>query len=284
MTLRSSFWLDTVPGRHNCRVSRSSGYAVGALTLLATLTLAPPAAAAHPPAAQMPDAAYYRTEITGVVPPTGGVTVRVDPGGEWLELANAGPATVVVLGYTGEPYLRITTSGAEENQLSQTTYLNRSLFADTVPTQQSASSVAPAWKQIGATGTARWHDHRIHWMGRARPPMVASDPNHPHLVGTWTVHATADGALFAIHGALRWIGRPPGTRTSPAQAWLLTLLAGMTVAVGMLSIALIRARRRQPVAVGASGLVIRPVSNESVDGPRLDGARPRSSTVVNRLR
>jgi hypothetical protein len=234
-------------------VNRATRYALSALTLAAAITLAPAAAAAHPPAGQLPDASYYRAELTGVAPATNGVTVRVDPGGEWLEMANAGPATVIVLGYTGEPYLRLTPASAEENQLSQTTYLNRSLFADSVPTGQGGSSVAPAWQQIGATGTARWHDHRIHWMGRARPPVVEADPAHPHLVGNWTVHATADSVPFDIHGALRWIGKPASANATPAQAWLLTLLAGMTVVVGMLIIALIRARRHPATRATADG-------------------------------
>jgi hypothetical protein len=223
-------------------------YALGATTVLAALVLGPVPAGAHAPGQQLPDASYYRAEITGgVTPATAGVTARVDPGGEWLELSNAGPGTVLVLGYTGEPYLRLSSAGAEENELSQTTYLNRALFADSVPTAGSGSSVAPAWKQIGGTGTARWHDHRIHWMGRDRPPAVASDPTHPHLVGNWTVHATADGVPFEVHGALRWLGKPADAgKASPAQAWLLTLLAGMVVVVGMLTVALVRARRRPP--------------------------------------
>jgi hypothetical protein len=37
---------------------------------------------------------------------------------------------------------------------------------------------------------------------------VGADPSHPHPVGTWVVHATADGQPFDIHGTLRWIGKP----------------------------------------------------------------------------
>jgi hypothetical protein len=128
----------------------------------------------------IPDLAYYRSELSAVVPAPPGATARVDPAGEWLELATTGPAEVVVLGYTREPYLRIKAGVVEENQLSQTTYLNRSLFADSVPTGQDSGGLAPAWKQIGSTGVVRWHDHRIHWMGQERPPAVRADPRHPH--------------------------------------------------------------------------------------------------------
>jgi hypothetical protein len=247
------------------RMSRAVRYPLAALTVLAAIVLGPVPAGAHAPSQPLPDASYYRSEITGgVTPATTGVTARVDPGGEWLELSNAGSATVLVLGYTGEPYLRITATGADENELSQTTYLNRALFADSVPTGQNAGSVAPAWKQIGTTGAARWHDHRIHWMGRDRPPLVASDPTHPHLVGNWTMHATADGTPFEVHGVLRWLGKPANAgSSSPVQAWLLTLIVGMTVVVGMLTIALIRARRRRPTADTVTAPVPWPASSGS---------------------
>jgi hypothetical protein len=132
-----------------------------------------------------------------------------------------GPGTVIVHGYLGEPYLRLTATGVDENSLSPSTYLNRSLFADSVPTGAPAADVAPAWHRIGSTGRALWHDHRIHWMGRSQPPAVAADPRHAHEVGTWVVHATADGVPFELHGTLRWIGKP-GTGLSIAP-WQLVV-------------------------------------------------------------
>ncbi len=236
--------------------------AVGSVAVgLVAVGLAPGAALAHPPGQQNGDAPYYRAEITGISPAVAGVTAEVDPGGEWIELRNTGPSTVEVRGYTGEPYLKISSTGVDENQQSQTTYLNRSLFSDSVPTGQAGGSVAPAWKQIATTGAVRWHDHRIHWMGRARPPMVESDPTHPHLVGTWTMHAIADGKPFDVTGALRWLGKPATVKSAPLQSWLLALLAGMTVAVGVLAIALVRARRRPAGGSAAAG----PLSAGGVD-------------------
>src|SRR3954470_11373394 len=105
--------------------------------------------------------------------------------------------------------------------------------------------MAPSWQQIAQTGTARWHDHRIHWMGRTRPPAVAADPVHPHVVGSWVVHATAGGRPFDIRGSLEWTGKPADARPSPAMAWLLTVVAGLVVAVVALLIALARSSRRR---------------------------------------
>jgi hypothetical protein len=210
------------------------------------------AAHAHGGSQAIPDAAYYRTELSAVTPSPAGVTARVDPAGEWVELSNAGTATVIVLGYGGEPYLRLTATEVAENALSQTTYLNRSLFADSVPTGSADAGVPPVWRPAGTTGTARWHDHRIHWMGQARPPAVAADPRHAHPVGDWVVHATAGTAPFEIRGSLRWIGKPDSADPRrPIPEWLLvTVEAGALGAVLAVGFALTRRRRAAGAGVG----------------------------------
>jgi hypothetical protein len=211
----------------------------------------PVAAHAHGGPQAIPDAAYYRTELAEVVPSPAGVTARVDPAGEWLELSNAGTAMVVVLGYGGEPYLRVTATGVAENALSQSTYLNRSLFADSIPTGSADAAVPPDWRPAGTTGTARWHDHRIHWMGQTRPPAVAADPRHPHPVGDWVVRAVAGAVPFEIRGRLRWIGKPDSADPRrPIPEWLLaTLEAGGLGVVLVVGVGL--ARRRRTAGVGA---------------------------------
>jgi hypothetical protein len=179
-------------------------FAAVAAAVVVVATAAPASAHGGSP---IPDAAYYRTAITQVSSAPG-VSAAVDPAGEWLELTDTGSATVLVLGYLGEPYLRLTATGTDENEIAPSTYLNRSLFADTAALQGKATDVPPVWSRIAATGRARWHDHRIHWMGQARPAVVTADPAHAHEVGTWVVHATVDGAPFEVHGTLRWIGKP----------------------------------------------------------------------------
>jgi hypothetical protein len=217
----------------------------------AVATAAVPATAyAHAGAAAIPDAAYYRTELSAVTAQAEGVTARVDPAGEWLELTNAGTATVVVLGYGGEPYLRVTATAVAENALSQTTYLNRSLFADSIPTAPADAGVPPDWRPAGTTGTARWHDHRIHWMGQARPPAVAADPRHAHPVGDWVVHALAGTAPFEIRGTLRWTGKPDSADARrPIPEWLLASLEVAALGV-VLAVGFALARRRQAAGAG----------------------------------
>jgi hypothetical protein len=216
----------------------------------ATSFAVPGAAVAHGNGPAIPDAAYYRSFLADVTPAPAGVVVRVDPAGEWIELSDTGPAVVLVFGYTHEPYLRVTAATVEENELSQTTFLNRSLFADSVPTGSDGSGLAPAWKQISTVGLVRWHDHRIHWMGQNRPPPVAADPRHGHVVGEWTVHALANGVPFEIHGGLRWIGKPDsasGIQVVPE--WLLWLVESFVVVIAVVALVLVgRRRRKRPQA------------------------------------
>jgi hypothetical protein len=217
--------------------------AVAVAAATATSAGLPVAAYAHGGTQTIPDAAYYRTELSAVIPALLGVTARVDPGGEWVEVTNTGTAPVIVLGYGGEPYLRVTATEVAENRLSESTYLNRSLFADSVPTGSPDAGVPPVWQPTGATGTARWHDHRIHWMGQARPPAVATDPRHPHPVGDWVVHATAGGVPFEVRGRLRWIGKPASADPRrPIPEWLLATLEAAALAV-VLAVGLALARR-----------------------------------------
>jgi hypothetical protein len=97
----------------------------------------------------------------------------------------------------------------EENAHSPSTFLNQSMFA-AVPAGTQQVDATPSWRQVANTGTARWHDHRIHWMGQNRPPAVAADPSHRHQVGTWVVHVVANGQPSDIRGTVTWIGKTNG--------------------------------------------------------------------------
>jgi hypothetical protein len=158
---------------HNQRVGRLfrvRRLAVVLVLLPLALSVAPVPASAHPSGSN-PDAAYYQADLAEITPARPDVVVRVDPRGEWIDLTYTGDTEVVVLGYTGEPYLRVTATTTAENLVSQTTYLNKAMFAD-IPTSGRTASAAPTWQPIDGAGTVRWHDHRIHWMGQARPPDV----------------------------------------------------------------------------------------------------------------
>ncbi|HEV8566674.1 MAG TPA: hypothetical protein VGQ92_06175, partial [Actinoplanes sp.] len=252
MVTGSSFSLCAASGgRDNHRVTlhrRVGGFTVVA-GLAAILTAGPAGpAVAHGGGPSIPDAAYYRTALSGdnMLPP--GVTASVDPAGEWLEVGYTGPAEVIVLGYSGEPYLRITARSAEENTLSPTTYLNKAGFAD-LPAGSLAATVAPVWQPIAAVGRARWHDHRIHWMGQIKPPAVAADPTRAHVVSAWTVHAIDAGQPFDIRGTLNWAGKPSDHLSR--FAWLILAVGNLPFVVAGVMLAVMQRRRRAGRGPGA---------------------------------
>jgi hypothetical protein len=227
---------------------RARVVAVLAAAVGLSLVAAPPALAHGGP--PTPDAAYYATAITAVTPPLPGVVAQVARNGDWLQLTDARTTDVVVLGYGQEPYLRITADGVWQNDLSPTVYLNQSLFADTSQGGAGTSaSVAPAWRRTGTTGTARWHDHRIHWMGPGLPPRVAADPTRAQLIGSWSVPATAGGTSFEIRGTLSWTGRPAAGRSMPGIVLIGLVLAAVWL-VALTALAF-RGRRERPGAGSA---------------------------------
>jgi hypothetical protein len=216
------------------------GAAVTALACVVALT---PSGTAEAHGTQtIPDAAYYRTEITAVQPSPVGVTAQVDPAGEWIQLTSVSTTEIIILGYTKEPYLRMKAGVVEENQISPSTFLNRSLFTDSLPTEADSTNLPPVWRQIGTNGVARWHDHRIHWMGGVLPPQVQADPSHAHPVGDWVVHATAAGVPFEIRGSLRWIGKPRTGSLPPIWLWAVEILGTAAIALGV--VARVRSERR----------------------------------------
>jgi hypothetical protein len=193
--------------------------AVTAVTGLAALVVVAPTAAAHDHGS---DSAPYDSRILSVVPPVAGLSVTTSDAGEYLNLANTGPTTVIVEGYQREPYLKITNGGVWENQRSESTYLNKSLFGDSLTQNKNLGDPnEPDWKQIASTGATKYHDHRIHWMGTDRPPMVQNDPGHDHLIASWRVHLRADDTPVTIHGELRWLAIQPanyGSAVGPILA------------------------------------------------------------------
>jgi len=105
------------------------------------------------------------------------------------------------------------------------------MFADLPNGTTTQPNAAPAWLLTSTAHTARWHDHRIHWMSPTRPHDVAADPTHAHLVGTWTIHAVADNSPFDLRGTLEWIGKPDTGLST--RAWLLLVAVNLPLLAGL---------------------------------------------------
>jgi hypothetical protein len=131
---------------------------------------------------------------------------------------------VVVLGYDGEPYLRVGPRGTFENTHSPATYLNRS--ASSVPSKLPATAdadAAPAWQKASSSTTARWHDHRAHWMGSSDPPVVTRDRQSEHVIQRFTIKLRTEGRTLSARGMVRW---EPGPSPWPWIVLAVALAAG----------------------------------------------------------
>ena len=215
-----------------------------ALVALALVVVDAAPAAAH--TASGPRPTNYRTRIVSISPSIPGVTVRVVDLGNRLELTNHTGTDVTVLGYYAEPYLKVGPRGVYENLRSPATYLNRTRTGTTPVAeiaQGTGASTPPRWHRISGSHTARWHDHRVHWMGTSPPAAVRADPGSFHTVNpAWTVVLRYGSSDVAVRGRLDWVPGPSG------WPWL-PLVAGLFV-VGVV-VARSRSRAALITAVGA---------------------------------
>ncbi|RLP99573.1 hypothetical protein [Micromonospora sp. CV4] len=199
---------------------------VAAAACAATLLTAAPAAA-H--GADAPDGSDYRTRTTGVTPARPGLEVRVVEAGARLELTNRTGRPIEVIGYSGEPYLRIGPDGIFENTRSPATYLNRTIAGDTTLPAEADPAAAPSWQRISDGTTALWHDQRALWRESAPPDAVRAAPDREHRVRDWTI-PLRDGAEPAqIRGTLDWLPPPD------AYTWWAVTIVGL-LAVGALGL------------------------------------------------
>ena len=182
----------------------------------------------------------YETVITGMQPVVRGVTLRAVDLGDRLELTNRTDRDVIVLGYDGEPYLRVGPRGMFENRRSPATYVNRTTRGTTRVPDRADPSAPPVWHKIGDTPLARWHDHRAHWMGRNDPQVVRADRSRTHVVQRFRIGLERGGRPITVRGFVRWV--------PPQGAWLWFAIA-FVLAAGV--VASSRTRRAR-IAVGAA--------------------------------
>ncbi len=136
--------------------------------------------------------------VTSVEPPTDAISVTIVGGDAFVRLVVQPGHEVVVLGYGGEPYLRVGADGTvEENQLSPATFYNQDRYGGDVPvgvTAEAALAQPPEWRHVGTGGTWAWHDHRAHLM--SAEPLIGMEPGDqldPQVIGL-----TVDGEAVAV--------------------------------------------------------------------------------------
>jgi hypothetical protein len=184
----------------------------------------------------------YRSEIESITPRASGVRVEVLNYDDRLLFVNRSGRTVVVRGYDGEPYVRLGRDGTVEvNKRSPAFYLNEDRFGEVEVPREADGKAKPRWEVVSGTGRYEWHDHRIHWMSKARPAQV-KDEDKRTKVFDWRVPFVIGSQQGAITGKLTW---EPDRSGTPAFA-VLTLVGLAIVGAGFV---LVRRRRR---ATGAS--------------------------------
>jgi hypothetical protein len=188
-------------------------------------------------------ATNLRTRLRSIDPHVPGLRLAVVEAGNRLELTNEGPEEVVVLGYQGEPYLRVGPGGVFENRRSPAAYLNADRQAATPVPDEAGAEAAPVWRRTSDGTVARWHDHRTHWMGAEEPPAAQRAPARRHVVlPEWTVPMRIGDRSVVARGDLVWI---PGPSPLP---WLLVALA---LAAAAVTVAVIPRWHRSVAAVVA---------------------------------
>jgi hypothetical protein len=152
----------------------------------------------------------YRTTVTAMRPAVSTVTVTVGLGGQWVRVTNQGAAAIVVRGYQGEPFLRLSGNQVQVNELSATA-------AKTVQTQRAVAAdpaAAPRWAQLQDGDSATWTDARITAPSGSGPASMS-----------WTLPLVVDGQQVAVAGTTDRVPPP-----SP-WPWLAALaLIGIAVA------------------------------------------------------
>lgn len=121
----------------------------------------------------------YRSEITAITPDTPELTVDLVDLGNRIRLSYHGTEDLVVVGYDGEPYLRLGPRGVFENRRSPAVALNRPNASSTTMVPPAAvEPSAPEWHRVSDGSAATWRDRRL--AGKeSNPPPWQRGPDRP---------------------------------------------------------------------------------------------------------
>jgi len=177
----------------------------------------------------------YRSTITSVKPPMPGLTFKIQYGDDQIYLDNRSGKTVVIKGYSGEPYLRFAPAGIFVNIHSPSGYLNQDRYARVQVPKSANAKATPKWEKLANVHKWAWHDHRIHYMNPIPPPQIKAEPRKRHHVFDWKVPATENGKKFLIAGSLDY--KPPPKNDFP---YGLVISLAALVGAGMIGLFALR--------------------------------------------
>ncbi len=162
----------------------------------------------------------YQASVTAIRPAAPTVAVTVGLGGQWVRVTNQDATEIVVVGYRGEPFLRLFENRVQVNELSATA-------AETGQTQGTPAAQDPAalgfgtqprWVQLREGDSATWTDARID----------PSSQEENQASGSWQLPLVVDGQRVTVLGT--WDRIPPPSPWPWVAA--LVLLAAAVAAIG----------------------------------------------------
>jgi len=188
--------------------------------------LAPPAAAHGEGSTEAP-ASNYRSRITSVEPEIPGVGWRMIDAGTRIEVTNTTSTPLVVIGDSGEPFLRVGPDGVHENTRSITAFRLANPGPGIPVPQDLLQGGEPEWREVASGRSYAWHDDRAHWTD-ADPASVREDPSATTVVvPEWRVEALWGDAPVAVVGDITWIPGPPLWPSVVAVLCLAAVLAAL---------------------------------------------------------
>jgi hypothetical protein len=203
-----------VGSRRLVRMLRSAILTVAMVGLLALLNPIP--AAAHI-IGTGGSPTNYRTTVTDIQPATPTVGVTVGLGGEWVRFTNQGATEIVILGYHGEPFLRLAENRVQVNELSSTAVETKIRPGAPAPTDPSLRNLAtaPRWVSFTDGDNATWIDDRV------------GPPAAQQASGSWELPLIVDGQRITVVGSRDLV--------SPPSPWpWVGILVLLTIAVVVL--------------------------------------------------
>jgi hypothetical protein len=189
----------------------------------------------------------YRIEVTGFEGDATGIEVRPVELGNRMELVRTTAKDVEIVGYDGEPYIRLGADGVFENFNSPSHYTNLDRFARTVKPSSATPTAEPNWVKLSDGNSVRWHDHRTHWMDPTPRQDVRDNPGVERVIfAANRVELVVDGKPVVAIVKVTWL--PPPSRI----AWLvITSLAACALLAALVLVPSLR-RFTPAIALAAS--------------------------------
>lgn len=181
-------------------------------------------------------ASDYRIEVTGFEGDASGVEVSPVELGDRMELVRTTANEVQILGYEGEPYLRLDADGVFENLNSPAHYINLDRFARTPRPATATATAEPNWVKLSDGASVRWHDHRTHWMDPTPLQAVRDNPSVERVIFPANrVELVVDGEPVVAIVRVTWL--PPPSR----MVWLvITSLAACALLAALVLVPSLR--------------------------------------------